>query len=51
MYCKVIVPVPVEKDFIYKCAENVNIKVGSVVLIPFGNKAEKKCLVFEKVQD
>ena len=51
MYCKVIVPVPVEKDFIYKCPENVNIKVGSVVLIPFGNKAEKIGLVFEIVQD
>ena len=51
MYCKVIVPVPVEKDFIYKCPENVNINVGSVVLIPFGNKAEQIGLVFEIVQD
>ena len=41
MYCKVIVPAPFDKEFIYKYSENIPLQKGHIVQIPFGNRNQQ----------
>ncbi|MBI29219.1 MAG: Primosomal protein N' [Alphaproteobacteria bacterium MarineAlpha5_Bin11] len=51
MYCKIIVPVPVNKEFIYRCKKDMSIKKGDIVLVPFGHKSEELGLVSSIIKE
>ena len=47
MYCNILVTKPFDQYFTYNFDINQNVKKGSVVLVPFGNKKDQIGLVYE----
>ena len=41
MYCKVILPIPYDKEYTYRYPKKLSLEKGHVVLVPFGNRQEE----------
>ena len=46
MFCNILLPQPFDNCFTYKYSKNQKIKKGSIVIAPFGNKADQLGLVY-----
>ena len=51
MYCKVIVTLPLKKEFIYLYPKKLNIRKGDLILVPFGQRKEQIGLVSEIISE
>lgn len=51
MYCKVIVTLPLKKEFIYLYPKKLNIRKGNLILVPFGQRKEQIGLVSEIISE
>ena len=47
MYCKVLVTKPFDKTFTYKTKNNMKVKVGNVVRVPFGSRKSQVGVVYD----
>ena len=47
MYCNVLVTKPFDHTFTYKVGENHNVKIGSVVSVPFGKKSNQMGIIHD----
>ena len=45
MYCNIIVTAPVEKEYTYLCPQNLVLKKGDIVEVPFGKRKNEVGLV------
>ena len=50
MYCKIIVPVPIKKEYTYECPKNLTLKRGDVVEVPFGRRKSEIGLVYSIIK-
>ena len=51
MFCKIIVPVPIDKEYTYRYSKNLILKRGDVVKVPFGKRKSEIGLVYEVIQE
>jgi len=47
MYCNIIVTRPFDHTFTYRIKNNQKVKVGSIVIVPFGKKKDQLGMVYE----
>ena len=50
MFCKIIVPVPINKEYTYRYPQHLILKKGDVVEVPFGKRKSELGLVYEIIK-
>ena len=50
MFCKVIVSVPINKEYTYRYSKNLILNKGDIVKVPFGRRKLELGLVYEILQ-
>ena len=51
MYCNVLITKPFNHAFTYRIKKNQNVKIGNIVLVPFGNKNKQLGMVCEVINN
>ena len=50
MFCKIIVPVPINREYTYRYPQHLILKKGDVVEVPFGKRKSEIGLVYEIIK-